>query len=140
MLLLELDGFKQVHDSFDHDAGDRLLIEVAAPLKDCVREDDTVARLGGGEFTVIFAGVRQRQDIEFVAHSIISPLAMPFPIAEQSVQISAGIGCALLAEYASSLEDLLRAADQAMFRARNSAIDRLFFFFGSIEQVVNSTH
>ncbi|MCG6116969.1 MAG: diguanylate cyclase [Aquimonas sp.] len=139
VLFLDLDGFKQVNDSFGHEAGDHLLIEVAARLKGCVRQEDTVARLGGDEFTVILAGVWQRQDVELVAHSIIAALAMPFPIAEQSAHISASIGCALFPEHGASPEALLRAADQAMFRAKKSASSR-FLFHGTSEPIHNAAN
>ena len=127
LLFLDLDGFKEINDSLGHEAGDRLLIDVAERLTTCVREDDSVARLGGDEFTVILSGATQRRDVELVAQSIINKLAMPFHIAEQIVHVSASIGAALSPEHASSPDGLLKAADEAMYRAKTSAHTRFCF-------------
>lgn len=128
VLFLDLDGFKEVNDSLGHEAGDRLLSDVAERLTDCVRADDTVARLGGDEFTVILTGAKQRQDVEFVAQSIIDSLAMPFPIAQQPVRISVSIGITLYPQDASSPVALLEAADQAMYKAKKSGSSRMCFY------------
>jgi diguanylate cyclase (GGDEF)-like protein len=128
VLFMDLDGFKEVNDSLGHEAGDRLLSEVARRLTDCVRADDTVARLGGDEFTVILSGAKQREDIELVARTIIDALAMPFLIAQQSIKISVSIGITLYPQDASSAVALLEIADQAMYRAKKSGSNRMCFF------------
>lgn len=130
LLFIDLDGFKEVNDGMGHEAGDTLLVGVAERLKDCVREDDTVARLGGDEFTVLLAGATQRRDVELVAQSILKKLEVPFHIAGKSVPISASIGAALIPEHASSPDSLLRAADEAMFKAKTSVSSR-FCFYGA---------
>lgn len=131
LLFMDLDGFKEVNDSLGHEAGDRLLTEVAKRLTDCVREDDTVARMGGDEFTVILAGAKQRKDVELVAQAIIDALAAPFQIAQQPVQISVSIGIAFYPQDASSPVALLEAADQAMYKAKKSASNRMYFYDAS---------
>lgn len=128
VLFMDLDGFKVVNDSLGHEVGDRLLSDVAKRLTDCVREDDTVARLGGDEFTVILTGTRQRKDVERVAHTIVDLLAMPFPIAQQLIQISVSIGITFYPQDASSPVALLEAADQAMYKAKKSGSNRMCFF------------
>lgn len=128
VLFMDLDGFKEVNDSLGHDAGDRLLSDVAERLIACVRENDTVARLGGDEFTVILTGANHRADVERVAQTVIDALAMPFRIAQQSVQISVSIGIALYPQDASSPVALLEAADQAMYNAKKSDSNRMCFF------------
>lgn len=128
ILFMDLDGFKAVNDSLGHKAGDRLLADAAKRLTDCVREDDTVARLGGDEFTVIVTGARQREDVERVAQAIIGALGLPFPLAQQSVQISVSVGIASYPKDAASSSDLLVAADQAMYRAKKSGANRMCFF------------
>lgn len=128
LLFMDLDGFKDVNDSLGHEAGDRLLSEVAERLTGCVREDDTVARMGGDEFTVILAGANQREDVERVAQTIIDSLAKPFDIAQQRVQISVSIGITFYPIDASSPFTLLDAADQAMYKAKKSGSNRLCFF------------
>jgi diguanylate cyclase (GGDEF)-like protein/PAS domain S-box-containing protein len=128
VLFMDLDGFKQVNDSFGHEVGDRLLSDVAKRLTDCIREDDTAARLGGDEFTVILTGPKQRKDVELVARTIIDALAMPFHIGQQSLKISVSIGITLYPQDASSPDALLEAADQAMYIAKKSASNRVFFY------------
>ncbi|MGM0632360.1 MAG: diguanylate cyclase domain-containing protein [Pseudomonadota bacterium] len=131
LLFMDLDGFKEVNDSFGHEAGDRLLSDVAERIAECVREADTVARLGGDEFTVILTGVRQRNDIQRVAQTIIDALAMPFPISEQLVRISGSIGITLYPLDATTPDTLLRAADQAMYMAKKSGSNRVCFYDAS---------
>lgn len=128
VLFMDLDGFKQVNDSLGHEAGDRLLCDVAKRLAGCVRENDTVARLGGDEFTVILIGAQQSQDVEHVAQSIIEALAEPFQTEQQPARISVSIGIAFYPQDASSPDALLRAADQAMYKAKKSGSNRLCFF------------
>ena len=128
VLFMDLDGFKEINDSLGHEAGDRLLSDVAKRLTDCVREDDTVARLGGDEFTVILTGAKQRKDIELVAQTIIDALAAPFHIAQPPVQISVSIGITVYPQDASSPVALLEAADQAMYKAKKSASNRMCFY------------
>ena len=120
ILFMDLDGFKQVNDSFGHEAGDRLLVEVAERLTGCIREEDTVARLGGDEFTVIVTGARQRKDIVIVAQTLIFALAMPFRIEETTVHISASIGISFYPEDASTPVALMEAADKAMYHAKKT--------------------
>ncbi len=128
LLFMDLDGFKEVNDSLGHEAGDRVLCTVAERLADCVRADDTVARLGGDEFTVVLAAVKQRKDVELVAQNIIDALAKPFQIAQQPVQISISVGIALYPQDASASLALVQAADQAMYNAKKSGANRMFFY------------
>lgn len=131
VLYMDLDGFKAVNDSLGHEAGDRLLSDVAERLTGCVREDDTVARLGGDEFAVILTGAMQRRGVELVAQSIVDALAKPFHIAQKLVQISVSIGVALYPQDASAPLAVLGAADQAMYRAKKSGSNRTHFYGAS---------
>lgn len=128
LLFIDLDGFKEVNDSLGHEAGDRLLCSVAERLKTCVREEDTIARLGGDEFTVILTGVEQRKDVEVMAQRIIDAVAMPFHVAKQLVQVSASIGGAFYPHDASSPDALLKAADQAMYKAKKPGSNQMCFY------------
>lgn len=128
VLFMDLDGFKDVNDSYGHEAGDGLLCEVAKRLAECVRNEDTVARQGGDEFTVILAGAKQREDIERVAQTIIDALASPFQIAHHSVRISVSIGISFYPQDAFSPFALLKAADQAMYEAKKAGSNRMCFF------------
>ncbi|KGK41337.1 diguanylate cyclase [Nitrincola sp. A-D6] len=131
VLFMDLDGFKEVNDSFGHEVGDRLLSDVAARLNDCVREVDTVARMGGDEFTVILTGVKQRKDVELVAQTIIDALAKLFLGAQQSVQITVSVGISFYPQDADTPVALLEAADKAMYSAKDSGSNRMCFYAAS---------
>ncbi|THK40555.1 diguanylate cyclase [Methylophaga sp. SB9B] len=128
LLFLDLDGFKGVNDTLGHEAGDRVLQLVAERLTKCVREEDTVARLGGDEFTVILIGAEQQQDIEVVAQTIIDAISLPFDLEKKSVQISASIGISLFTENTISAVEMLEAADHAMYSAKKSSTNRIYFY------------
>jgi len=127
VMFMDLNGFKNVNDTLGHDAGDRLLANVAKRLTDCVRAGDTVARLGGDEFTVIVAGTQGGKDLELVAQAISDVLSVPFTVADRVVNISVSIGVAVYPQDASSSSTLLEAADRAMYTAKKSGSSRLFF-------------
>jgi diguanylate cyclase (GGDEF)-like protein/PAS domain S-box-containing protein len=128
LLYIDLDGFKQVNDFLGHDAGDMLLMEVAQRLKHCVRESDTVARLGGDEFTVILTELNDLGHVEFVCQKILFGLAQPFSFAGDMSHISASIGVSLYPFDATSVEDLIRKADQAMYVAKQSGKNQFHYF------------
>lgn len=121
VLFMDLDGFKAVNDSFGHEVGDALLSEVADRLTECVREEDTVARMGGDEFTVIVTGAERDDDVELVARTIRDAISEPFQVAREPVRISASIGISCYPRDASSPAALMNAADQAMCRAKNAS-------------------
>ncbi|SDZ93706.1 diguanylate cyclase domain-containing protein [Alkalimonas amylolytica] len=128
VLFLDLDAFKAVNDSLGHEAGDRLLTDVANRLMDCSRDEDTIARLGGDEFTVILKGAKLLQDVELVAQNMIDELVRPFTIAQQLVRISVSIGIALYPDDASKPAQLLEAADKAMYQAKKAGANRMWFY------------
>lgn len=127
LLFMDLDGFKEINDSLGHEAGDRILSDVATRMSDCVRDADTVARLGGDEFTVIFSGAKRRKDVEVMANSIVDAIAKPFQVAEQRVHISVSIGVAFYPQDESSSAALIKAADQAMYQAKVSGRHKVVF-------------
>lgn len=128
MLYIDLDRFKEVNDTLGHDVGDLLLVEAAQRIKSCVRDYDTVARLGGDEFTVILAELSDVSDIERIAQNIINSLTEPFSIKGRESFVSASIGIALFPEDATNVGDLLKNADQAMYRAKEDGRGRFHFF------------
>jgi diguanylate cyclase (GGDEF)-like protein len=115
VLFLDLDDFKVVNDSRGHEAGDRLLVEVAGRLSGAVRETDTVARLGGDEFAVVCED-SSRHDAELVAQRIQEALRVPFDLDGDPVRVGTSIGIALSPPY--PVADLLRLADAAMYDAK----------------------
>lgn len=120
LLFLDLDGFKQVNDTMGHHAGDLLLRDVAERLGQCVRESDTVARLGGDEFTVILNETHEHHDVARIAEKIIETIAQPFDLGGKAAHIGVSIGIARYSEDASSEDELMRNADQAMYTAKSA--------------------
>jgi diguanylate cyclase (GGDEF)-like protein/PAS domain S-box-containing protein len=118
LVYLDLDGFKDVNDRLGHDAGDRLLREVADRLSAVVRPADTVARIGGDEFVVLIeAGEHPREEAEVVATRILDALREPVELDEEPIAVSASLGVATAGPGASTTS-LLREADTAMYRAK----------------------
>jgi diguanylate cyclase (GGDEF)-like protein/PAS domain S-box-containing protein len=126
VLLVDLDGFKQVNDTLGHDAGDRLLREVAQRFKHTVRESDTVARFGGDEFAVLLESVAQR-DVEALARRLLDGVAKPVVIAGREVSLGASIGIVLDSGSGHS-EELVRDADVAMYAAKDGGRNRYEIF------------
>ena len=120
VMFVDLDHFKNINDTLGHEAGDELLLEMSRRLRDCVREDDTVARLGGDEFTIILAELRHPEDAAGVAEKIIEAVQAPMTIAGTTLEVSASIGISLFPDDGSDPETLLRNADSAMYRAKES--------------------
>ena len=107
-----------MNDTYGHIIGDRLLIAVSRKLESCVRPGDTVSRLGGDEFTILLDDVRDLMDATQVAERIISSLSVPLILEGFEIKTSASIGIALSEGVHSKAEDLLREADEAMYRAK----------------------
>ncbi len=124
LLLVDLDGFKQVNDTLGHDAGDELLRKIANRLQQCVRATDTVARFGGDEFTIVLLNLEQPQGAEAVARKIVEHLAEPVSLGEARATVTASVGIALYRpEWPDTLDlamTLLRQADAAMYAAKHA--------------------
>jgi diguanylate cyclase (GGDEF)-like protein/PAS domain S-box-containing protein len=120
LLFVDLDGFKQVNDTFGHDAGDELLRQVSKRFSECVREGDVLARLGGDEFIALLPGAGD-DDAALVAQRLAACLTEPFVLAQGTVTVDASIGVATRTAGQSTPEQLLREADAAMYRAKVAA-------------------
>ena len=118
LLYLDLDKFKQVNDTHGHEVGDQLLRAVARRLKQCVREADTVARIGGDEFVVLLESLQQPEHAQPAADKLRGALDQPLTIDGHSLRILPSIGIALYPEHGDSAQALLRHADDAMYRAK----------------------
>ena len=123
LLYLDLDRFKPVNDTLGHAAGDELLQAVATRIRQQVRESDTVARVGGDEFTVILPEIARREEAEIVSRKIEAALAAPFQLGSQkhTVCIGASIGIAVYPADARDADALVTAADAAMYGAKQAA-------------------
>jgi diguanylate cyclase (GGDEF)-like protein/PAS domain S-box-containing protein len=124
LLFLDLDQFKAVNDSMGHASGDALLVDVAKRLTECVREEDTIARLSGDEFVVLLDGPTQQRQVDAVANKILHTMREPFQLGVQSTIVTASIGSSLYPTDGQDAESLLGHADAAMYRAKQLGRDR----------------
>jgi diguanylate cyclase (GGDEF)-like protein len=118
LLYVDLDRFKEVNDNHGHAVGDMLLQAVANRIKGCVRETDTVARIGGDEFVVLLHSIHAAEDAEKVAGKIRQVLAQPLRLDGHSLTIRTSIGVALYPEHGNEEKQLFRHADEAMYTAK----------------------
>jgi len=118
VIIVDLDGFKAINDTMGHEAGDRLLKEVATRLQNLVRRDDIVARFGGDEFVILQSDLQQAQIAEMLTHRLIARLAEPAMIAGQQVRIGASAGVALYPLDGADSDTLLKHADIALYCAK----------------------
>lgn len=120
VLFVDLDGFKAVNDDRGHDAGDRVLREVATRFLSCVRKSDTVARIGGDEFLVIVDDILESRGASGVADKIVGSLSSPVSIEGGDVRIGASIGIALFPADGDDPDALIKKADEAMYRVKKA--------------------
>ncbi|MEP6972507.1 MAG: EAL domain-containing protein [Actinomycetota bacterium] len=128
VLLLDLDGFKTINDSLGHEAGDELLIAVAARILACGRESDTVARLGGDEFAILLEDGGGESRAKQVADRVLQTLSVPYEVREREIFVRASIGIAFSSADTDSTDDLIRNADAAMYVAKAAGRDRYQIF------------
>ena len=128
LLYLDLDDFKVVNDSFGHEAGDTLLSVVGQRLLRCVRESDTVARMGGDEFTVLLPDIEGLASVQRVADLIVEALSQPIPVLPgQNTRIGVSIGIALYPQDGQDASLLLARADKALYQAKRQGNQALPF-------------
>ena len=120
VMFVDLDHFKTINDTLGHTAGDELLLEMSRRLRACIRDEDTVARIGGDEFTIILSELRHPEDAANVAEKMLELVQRPMTIGETPVETSASIGIALYPVDGQDAEALLRNADSAMYRAKEA--------------------
>lgn len=139
MMLIDLDRFKAVNDTFGHAMGDRLLVEAAQRMSAHVREADVVARLGGDEFAVLHRAPRnQRKASEALAKRLLSALTEPFAIDGRQISIGASIGVALAPEHGRDVDELMRNADTALYRVKGDGRNGWRVFDGALDAAARS--
>jgi diguanylate cyclase (GGDEF)-like protein/PAS domain S-box-containing protein len=134
VLFVDLDRFKAVNDTYGHGVGDKLLTQVAARLKDCVRGGDTVARLSGDEFAVVLSNLAKADDAGLVAQKIVEALAAPFNLDGHQTYISASVGIALHPADGAEPDTLLKNADTAMYRAKEQGRNCYQFYLPQMNE------
>ncbi len=128
LLLLDLDRFKEVNDTFGHPLGDRLLKTIALRLMGLLRGIDTVARLGGDEFLVLVPELGGPKDAVTVAQKILEAFETPFPVEEQRISITVSLGVAIYPQDGEEIDELMKKADTAMYRAKDMGRNTYQFY------------
>ncbi len=141
LLFIDLDHFKTLNDTLGHDMGDMLLKHVALRLSSCVREADTVARFGGDEFVILLVGLGQDQvdaaaSTETIALKILNALGQPFSFCSVSHVSTASLGATVFKGQKTSIDELLKQVDLAMYRAKDAGRNALRFFDPTMELIV----
>ena len=138
VLFIDLDHFKEVNDTLGHDAGDALLIDATRRIRACVRDSDTVARMGGDEFTILLTDLHDDQWVGRVTEELLGALSSSFQIAGELVYISASIGITIYPSDAREVEDLFKHADQALYVAKGAGRNRFSFFTPALQEAAQA--
>ncbi len=133
-LELDLDKFKEVNDTLGHAAGDELLKATAARLNRVVRKSDTVARLGGDEFVVLIPEINREQDAVATAKKIVTAFRKPFTVDGHVIEVTTSVGIAVYPDHGETMEDLLSAADSAMYYTKGHGRNNYKLFAGKEEK------
>jgi len=133
VLLIDLDGFKDVNDRYGHEAGDAVLVEVAKRLKSIFRSEDVVGRLGGDEFIILLQHIgaeesTARDSLQRLAGKLISKISVPFAYNNKTIHVGASIGIRLLGFELLDSETVIAEADRAMYRAKAAGRGRAEFY------------
>ena len=134
ILFIDLDHFKNINDSLGHHIGDQVLKMAAMRLQKCVREGDSVARLGGDEFVVILPLLGDSSDAARVARKVLDTLAQPFSVETNELHLSGSIGISVHPDDGPDVESLMRAADAAMYSAKEKGRGNCQFFTAALNQ------
>ncbi len=136
VVFLDLDGFKDINDTYGHDTGDKLLITLSTKMKTILREGDTIARLGGDEFVAVLVDVNNTDDCTLLLNRLLNACAQPIKINQKILKVSASIGSTFYPQkHDVDADQLLRQADQAMYHAKLSGKNRFHYF--DIEKDLN---
>jgi len=128
LLFIDLDQFKKINDSLGHHVGDEVLIETAKRFQTILREEDTLSRLGGDEFTVILKNIKTKKDIAKVAQKLINSMNKPLATKHHTLHISSSIGISTYPDDASTQNDLIKFADTAMYKAKEEGRNNFQFY------------
>jgi len=138
LLFIDLDHFKEVNDTLGHNSGDLLLIEAARRLRGCVRECDTVARMGGDEFTIILTELLDTSSLERILQTLLHAMASVFQLGSEQVFVSASMGITMYPLDGTEIEDLFKNADQALYVAKGAGRNRFSFFTPALQEAAQT--
>ena len=134
LMMVDLDHFKEVNDTLGHHAGDQVLCEVARRIERVVRQTDTVARLGGDEFVVLLPDLHEAVEAERVAAKIVAAVAEPIQLGGPEFDVSVSVGVCTAPRFGADAEELLQAADRAMYRAKARGKDCYYMDYGAADR------
>lgn len=135
---LDLDGFKPINDQFGHEAGDRMLIEIARRLETISRAEDTVARLGGDEFVLLWNNIGSQSNCAMALNRVLMKVSSPMQLENQPVSVTASIGVTLYPDDNVDADSLLRHADHAMYTAKQLGKNRYQIFDARLERHISA--
>ena len=138
LLLIDLDEFKEVNDTLGHDVGDQLLQEAGQRITSCIRESDTVSRLGGDEFMIILPEIHDKNKVDDIAEMIINKLAEEYHLGNEIIHASGSIGITLYPSDASDIDILMKNADQAMYAAKKKGRNCFSYFTQSLQDAAQN--
>lgn len=133
LLFIDLDRFKEVNDTYGHDIGDQLLIQVAVRLSSCLRATDTLSRKSGDEFVAVISDVNEISNITLVAEKFLQEICEPFKLSVYQAIVSASIGIAIFPNDGRDIETLRNQADLAMYKAKKAGRNRFVLYCDSNE-------
>ena len=134
LFFIDLDHFKEINDSLGHSVGDEILKIVSIRLEESIREIDSVARIGGDEYTIILENLKDTQSAALVATKLLDVLVQPIKIKEQTLYISSSIGISIYPDDSDSVENLLKFSDAAMYRAKYEGRNNYQFYSKEMTQ------
>lgn len=133
VLFLDLDRFKQVNDTLGHSIADEMLVSVTQRIQSVLKNKDIVARYGGDEFIITITNIHHMQEAVQVAEKIVQLLSEPFPVDEQNIYMSTSMGISLYPEDGTTMDTLVKKADQAMYYAKHNGRNQFAFYFDDLK-------
>jgi|GEM_PF-1384283 len=136
IMFVDLDRFKNINDTLGHLVGDELLKIVSQRMQYTLREVDTVARIGGDEFVILFETIHDTQTLASMAHDLLEELKQPISVDNHQLHITASIGISLFPDDGSNISELMKNADSAMYRAKEEGKNRYKFYTHEINEII----
>lgn len=137
VIFIDLDHFKDINDTYGHDFGDQVLLKVANNLKAAIRDSDTLSRFAGDELAAILPDVSQPENIQNLLNRLLNSITQPVSVADKKVELTASFGVTFYPEDATSSEQLLINADQAMYKAKAEGRNQVYFFTPALRDAIN---